>query len=103
MVVETDLAADALRLFRNRPDARDFGFDPLLLLRLGAGWLAAAHHPKLRMEVMLLQNGQNRFCILVECRRKPPGSEFNAMFSTGFDLGIEGRDVLGPPVVGHPL
>ena len=92
VVVDRHLAADLGGLGDRRQQAFR-GAPDLGLLSLA---LPGHHHPDLRVELIFLEQAEGLVVL------RPEGEVFDAVLTVSQDLGLELRDVLRPPVVGHP-
>ena len=93
-------------LLGQRPELRRGGFDPPLLLRPRRPWSAPQSSRTQSWALMLvpLEHVEDDPRLAVQLAGgDPEGVERDAVPLEGLDLGVERRDVLGPPVVGEVL
>ena len=105
MVVEADLAALRSGDLANRLEARDLRGDTGLLVRriLDRDRAAIAHHPQLRMHVVLTEQRQRLLGLVVQGRRKPPTRQRDPALLQGDQLSVPLRDVFGAVIIDELL
>ncbi len=103
VVVEGDGAPESARLGAEGGQGGN-GTRDLLLEARGVGLRFGAHgDPELGMDLLPFDAFQDGAGLGVQGGREPPGADLDVAGAHGVDLGVEGRDVFGAPVVGETL